>query len=123
MRPKQAVPAFIVPMKTIFPGDDPIILAERMPPLNPIMNTPGSTFDDKMAVVNASLRGEVRGIAMPLLFDLFRKPVFLHDNSVPSLEMLFDPSRGAMAPHPFYLSNSDQRSDIILFLRSLDDKD
>ena len=76
------VPAVIVPMKTVFPGDNPTILAQRTPPMNPIMDTPENLFDDKMAVVNASMRGEVRGIALPLLLDLARKPVFLHDDSV-----------------------------------------
>jgi cytochrome c2 len=114
------VPAGIVPMKVIFPGDNPLVLAQRMPPLNPVMDTMGVFFDDKMAVVNASLRGEVRGIALPLLLDLARKPVFLHDNSVPSLENLFDPARGAAAPHPFYFSDAKARADIVAFLRSLD---
>jgi CxxC motif-containing protein (DUF1111 family) len=114
------VPAGIVPMKTIFPGDNPVVLAQRMPPLNPVQDTMGIFFDDKMAIVNASLRGEVRGIAMPLLLDLARKPVFLHDNSVPNLDNLFDPSRGATAPHPFYFADAKARADMIAFLRSLD---
>jgi cytochrome c2 len=116
------VPAFIVPMKTIFPGDDPKILAQREPPLNPVEHTPGSLFDAKMAVVNASLRGEERGIALPLLLDLARKPVFLHDNSVPSLDNLLDPKRGTKAPHPFYLSKPKDRKDMVEFLRGLDTK-
>ena len=114
------VPAGLVPMKTIFPGDNPLVLAPRMPPLNSVLDTPGALFDDKMAIVNASLRGEIRGIALPLLLDLARKPVFLHDNSVPSLDNLFDPSRGATAPHPFYFSDAKARADIVAFLRSLD---
>ena len=114
------VPPFIVPMKTIFPGDNPMVLAQRMPPLNPVLNTADNIFDDKMAVVNASLRGEERGIALPLLLDLARKPVFLHDNSVPTLDNLLNPSRGPMAPHPFYLSSDTQRADMVEFLRSLD---
>lgn len=114
------VPTFIVPMKTIFPGDNPIVLLpQRTPPLNPILDTPGVFFDDKMAVVNASLRGLERGTALPLLLDLDRKPVFLHDNSVPSLEALVDSSRGADAPHPFFLDDTDQRKDVVTFLRSL----
>lgn len=114
------VPTFIVPMKTIFPGDNPVVLLpQRTPPLNPILDTPGETFDDKMAVVNASLRGLERGTALPLLLDLDRKPVFLHDNSVPSLDELFDSSRGDNAPHPFFVSNADQRTDLVTFLRSL----
>ncbi|MEJ7668594.1 MAG: hypothetical protein WKH97_07655 [Casimicrobiaceae bacterium] len=114
------VPTFIVPMKTIFPGDAPVVLlASRMPPLNPILDTPGVIFDDKMAVVNASLRGLQRGIALPLLLDLARKPVFLHDNTVPSLDVLFNPSRGPTVPHPFYVPDAAQRNDLVLFLRSL----
>ncbi|HEY9283178.1 MAG TPA: hypothetical protein VIP46_06965 [Pyrinomonadaceae bacterium] len=114
------VPAGIVPMKAIFPGDNPLMLAQRMPPLNAVLDTPGVFFDDKMAIVNASLRGEIRGIALPLLLDLARKPVFLHDNSVPSLDNLFDPARGADAPHPFYFSDAKARADMVAFLRSLD---
>ncbi|MDQ3252959.1 MAG: hypothetical protein M3R15_03470, partial [Acidobacteriota bacterium] len=117
------VPAFIVPMKTIFPGDNPVTLAPRMPPLNPVVDTPGNIFDDKMIIVNASLRGEERGTALPLLLDLARKPVFLHDNSVPTLDNLLNPARGATVPHPFYLSDATQRSDMIEFLRSLDTGD
>ncbi|MBA3892423.1 MAG: hypothetical protein H0X69_01840 [Gemmatimonadales bacterium] len=113
------VPITIVPMKTIFPGDAPVTLAQREPPLNPVLNTPASFFDDKMAVVNASLRGEVRGTALPLLLDLARKPVFLHDNSVPTLDGLLDPTRGPTAPHPFYLSERKQRADMVAFLRGL----
>ena len=116
------VATFIVPMKSIFPGDNPVVLAQRTPPLNPVMNTVESIFDDKMAVVNASGRGDIRGTAMPLLLDLARKPVFLHDNSVPSLDALFNPSRGPSAPHPFYIPNAGRRADLIEFLRSLDTK-
>lgn len=116
----RAVPSMIHPMKQIFPGDDPVVLAQRDPPLNPVMNTVNSPFDDKMAVFNASLRGEKRGIAMPLLLDLARKPVFLHDSSVASLVELFDARRGARAPHPFYVSDSRARADLVAYLKSLD---
>lgn len=117
----KAVPANIIPMKTIFPGDNPVVLAQRTPPLTPIEHTPGSTFDLKMATINASLRGGVRGIALPLLLDLARKPVFLHDDSAtPSLDNLFDAARGASAPHAFYISDPAQRSALVAFLRSLD---
>lgn len=114
------VPTFIVPMKTIFPGDNPVLLATRMPPLNPILNTVASIFDDKMAVVNASIRGDIRGIALPLLLDLARKPVFLHDNSVPSLESLLNPNRGPTVPHPFYVANPSDRAALVAYLQSLD---
>lgn len=112
------VPAFTVPMKTIFPGDNPeVLLAMRTPPLNPILNTAASIYDDKTAVVNASIRGGIRGSVMPLLLDLARKPNYLHDNSVPTLDNLLDPVRGAAAPHPFYFADTAQRADMIEFLR------
>ncbi len=111
------VPSMIIPMADIFPGDNPVVLAQRMSPLNPALDTQDSIFDDKMVIVNASLRGDIRGIALPLLLDLDRKPVFLHDNSVPTLEDLFDANRGALAPHPFYLDGQDQ-ADVIALLRS-----
>jgi cytochrome c2 len=113
------VPANIVAMKTIFPGDAPVTLAQRVPPLNPVLDTPGNIFDDKMAVVNASIRGDIRGTALPLLLDLARKPNFLHDSSVASLDALLNPSRGPTAPHPFYFSDSAQRADMVEFLRGL----
>ena len=116
----KAVPAFTVPMKTIFPGDNPVtLLASRDPPLNPILDTPTSIFDDKMAVINASQRGGIRGTVMPLLLDLARKPNFLHDNSVPTMDNLLNPSRGATEPHPFFLSDKAQRDDMVAFLLSL----
>lgn len=116
----RAVPATIHAMAEVFPGDSPTILAQRTPPLSPIMNTDSSTIDDKAIVVNASVRGEKRGLAMPLLLDLARKPVFLHDNSVPSMNDLLDPRRGPRAAHPFYLTDTRQRADVVEYLRSLD---
>ena len=114
------VPAFTVPMKTIFPGDNPVtLLAMRTAPLNPIIDTPGSIYDDKTAVVNASQRGGIRGSVMPLLLDLARKPNYLHDSSVPTLDALLNPTRGANAPHPFYFSDVSQRADMVEYLRGL----
>ena len=106
-------------MKTIFPGDNPEQLATRMPPLNSVLNTAASIFDDKMAVVNASIRGDIRGTALPLLLDLAKKPNFLHDNSVPTLDALLDGSRGATAPHPFYVTAPATRAALVSYLRGL----
>ncbi|MDQ3224206.1 MAG: hypothetical protein M3Q75_12170 [Gemmatimonadota bacterium] len=114
------VPTFIVPMATIFPGDAPVTLATRVPPLNPVLNTAASIFDDKMVIVNASIRGDIRGTTLPLLLDLARKPVFLHDNSVPTLDNLLDPARGATAPHPFYLTDPSPRAQMVAFLQGRD---
>jgi len=114
------VPTTVHAMARIFPGDRPMLLAMRQPPLNPVLNTVPSFFDDKMAVVNASLRGEKRGVTMPLLLDLARKPVFLHDDSVKGLPALFDPRRGRTAPHPFYVADARRRADLVAYLRGLD---
>ncbi len=114
------VPTTVHPMARIFPGDRPVTLAQRQPPLNPVVNTVMSFFDDKMAVVNASLRGEVRGNAMPLLLDLARKRTFLHDDSVEGLDDLLSAQRGRDAPHPFYVQDRSARSDVAAYLRSLD---
>ena len=116
----RAVPTTMHAMAVVWPGDKPVTLAMRTPPLNPVVNTVDNIFDDKMAVFNASIRGEKRGLAMPLLLDLARKPVFLHDNSVPSLRALLDPSRGSKAPHPFYVSDSTMRADIVTYLKAAD---
>ena len=116
--PGQHVPTNLVALKQLWPGYAPARLAERKPPLSPIENSPGG-FDDKMVVIDASERGEVRGVSLPLLLDLARKPAFLHDNSVPTMDNLLNPSRGATQPHPFYLSDKAQRDDMVAFLRGL----
>lgn len=108
----------LVDMKTIVPGYQPAVLAPRDPPLSPVQNSPG-TFDDKMIVVDASDRGAKRGNAIPMLLDLDRRSVLLHDVSVSGFDALMDPGRGAGAPHPFYVGNARKRADLIQFLRGL----
>ena len=109
----------LIPMNQIYPDYKPKVLAQRQAPLSPIQNAPG-TFDDKMIVVDASPGGGIRGNALPLLLDLARKPVFLHDNSVPSLDALLNPSRGKGAPHPFYAVSAKERTALVAYLKSLD---
>ena len=113
------VPPLLIAPSTIFPAYRPEVIATRMPPQDPVQNSPG-TFDDKFVVVDASDRGDPRGNALTLLLDLNRKPKFLHDASVPSLGRLLDPARGRTAPHPFYFSDDQERADVLAFLRSLD---
>jgi hypothetical protein len=69
--------------------------------------------------LNASILGDIRGATLPLLLDLARKPVFLHDNSVPTLDNLLDPGRGSTAPHPFSLTDPSQRAQVVAFLQGL----
>jgi mono/diheme cytochrome c family protein len=109
----------LIEMNRIWPGYHPTVLAPRSPPLDPIQNATG-TFDDKMIVVDASLGGGRRGNAIPMLFDLASKPMFLHDGSVHSMDDLLNPHRGAASPHPFYVADPRQRADVVQFLRGLD---
>jgi cytochrome c2 len=114
------VPPTLVEMKTIWPGYLPIPVGKRGDTkLSTILNSPGG-YDDKMIIVDASDRGEKRGHAMPLLLDLARTNIFLHDGSVSSLDNLLDPVRGENAPHPFYLADAARRAEMVEFLRSLD---
>ncbi len=113
------VPTRLVDLKDLWPGYRPETLAQRQPPLDPIVNSPGG-FDDKMVVIDASDRMEKRGNALPLLLDLARKPMFLHDASVKGLDALLDPKRGAEAPHPFYFQEAGERADVMAFLRGLE---
>ena len=46
--------------------------------------------------------------------------MFLRDNSVPTLDNLLHPSRGATAPNPFYLTDPSQRAAMVAFLQGLD---
>ncbi len=122
------VPGFVVPQQKLLVAYAPMVLAQRPvePPFRPvafapIQDDPTTIFDDKTVVVEASRRGEVRGSALPLLLDLARKPNFLHDSSVPSMDALMDPARGANAPHAFFVSDAAHRADIVQFLKSLDD--
>lgn len=107
----------------LWPGYEGALLADRTEAgLAPVRNSSGP-FDDKLVIVDASNRNQPRGDALPLLMDLARKPSFLHDDSVASLDALLDPSaREPTAPHPFFIADAAQRADVIKFLNSLDDQ-
>jgi mono/diheme cytochrome c family protein len=111
------------PRPPLFAGYDGALLADRKASgLVPIRNAPG-TFDDALIVMEASSRGLPRGSALPVLFDLAHKPAFLHDDSIASLEALFDPAgRSASSPHAFFVPDPAQRRDLVHFLESLDDR-
>jgi len=114
------VPPLLVDLKTLWPGYAPAVAGMRGDPkLAPVLNSPEG-FDDKMIVIDASIRGEKRGNALPLLLDLARTNIFLHDASVSSLNDLLDPKRGATAPHPFYFTDAARRADMVAYLRGLD---
>ncbi|MBA2561350.1 MAG: cytochrome c, partial [Chitinophagaceae bacterium] len=114
------VDAKLIDLKTLWPGYAPMPAGKRGDPKqSAIINSPGD-FDDKMVIVDASDHGKPRGNALPLLLDLDRTTLFLHNGSVKSLDELFNPQRGDKSPHPFYVKDSSQRTDLIEFLRGLD---
>lgn len=114
------VPTMLVELKTLWPAYTPLPVGKRGDEKrSAILNSPGD-FDNKMVVVDASGHGEKRGNALPLLLDLARTNIFLHDASVASLDSLLSPARGEDAPHPFYLADATQRADMVEFLRGLD---
>jgi len=114
------VPLTLIDLKTLWPGYTPIVVGLRgNKKLSNILNSVGN-FDDKMVIVDASAHGAPRGNALPLLLDLARTTLFLHDASVKSLDELLDPKRGKTSPHPFYIDDGKQRAEVIEFLRGLD---
>jgi hypothetical protein len=120
------------PRPDLYPAWMGVFIVNRPGPpfaaLVPVKNSPG-IFDDKLIITEASNYQQPRGDALPLLMDLARKPSFLHDDEVKaasglptdSLSLLLDPSRGATAPHPFYVTDATQRAAVVTFLQSLDD--
>jgi mono/diheme cytochrome c family protein len=117
------VPVTLVDLKTLWPAYTPVVVGLRgNKKLSEILNSPGD-FDDKMVIVDGSAHGAPRGNALPVLLDLARTTLFLHDASVKSLEDLLNPKRGKKSPHPFYIADDKQRKDIIEFLRGLDIED
>lgn len=125
--PNKFVPTDVIPMPIIYPGYQPTVLLQRQPPLSNVQNSEGPSpfFDDRMVVLDASRRGEVRGTSLTLLLDLTRKKSLLHDDSVSgnsfeeAADLLLNPSRGDKAAHAVFIPDPGQRSDVIEFLRSL----
>jgi len=113
------VPPLIVSLKQLWPAYRPVVLMPRIKKLGPVQNSPGF-YDDKLIVADATKRGDPKGIPMPLLLDLARKRLFLHDASVHGLDSLLDPRRGKKEPHPFYVSDRRARADMVAFLNGLD---
>lgn len=114
------VPVTLVDLKTLWPGYTPIVVGLRgNKKLSKILNSPGD-FDDKMIIVDASPHKGPRGNALPVLLDLARTTLFLHDASVKSLDGLLDPKRDKKSPHPFYIVDKEERADMIEFLKGLD---
>ncbi len=70
---RKFVPPMLVELATMWPQYVPLPVGKRgNSKLDTVLNAPGG-YDDKMVVVDASMRGEKRGVALPLLLDLARK--------------------------------------------------
>ncbi|MFP1680677.1 hypothetical protein ACLD02_18415 [Alloalcanivorax sp. C16-2] len=123
--PNEPVENRIIAIDTLYRayGMPDVILDRSANGLTPIQNStagPAPSYDDSVVVLDASVRGEQRGQAKPLLLGLNTKLNYLHDGSVgldtpaAGLEALLDPARGENAPHPFYfpgnLDNGDDQN-------------
>ncbi|MES1176036.1 MAG: hypothetical protein ABUL62_17070 [Myxococcales bacterium] len=110
------------PRPALLPAYKGVLVADRSASrLVPARDSVG-IFDDKWIIVDASVRNQPRGSALPQLLDLARKPNFLHDSSVATLADLLDPARGKNEPHPFFVADAAERDDVVAFLESLDDQ-
>ncbi len=80
-----AVDAKLIDLKTLWTGYAPVQtdITRGDPKQTAVINSPGD-FDDKMIIVDASDHGEPRGNALPLLLDLERTTMFLHNGAVKS---------------------------------------
>lgn len=137
--PNAPVRDVIVGIASMYRPYDPTVLFERSvfsPPLSDVQvnltSGPHPSYDNSLVVLDASVRGEVRGLAKPLLLGLDSKNRFLHDGSVAgvdtseALDRLLDPARGPDAPHPFYFPGTGQsvgdpvagRAALVDYLRS-----
>ncbi|MEJ7672883.1 MAG: hypothetical protein WKF59_09260 [Chitinophagaceae bacterium] len=109
------VPLTLVDLKTLWPGYTPVVVGLRgNKKLSKILNSPGD-FDDKMVIVDASAHAGPRGNALPMLLDLARTTVFLHDASVKSLDELLDPKRGKNLLIPFTLMRQNNVQILLSF--------
>ncbi len=141
--PEMPVSEAIRPVEQLYTpyDDDLLVLLERSAiteGLSDVQTTlagPRPDYDLALVVLDASLRGEPRGFAQPLLLGLDDKDEFLHNGSVvapgvsspsaaESLDWLLDPARGDDAPHAFYFprvgepDDMDGRAALVTYLRS-----
>lgn len=126
--PNKPVSTAITPVQTLYKPFAPTTLLARSAPLTDVRKSfdmgPNPAYDNELVVLNASLRGQPAGYAAPLLLGLDGKKDFLHDGSVDrdsttaSLDWLFNPARTGDAPHPFFVSNTNDRASLVEYLRS-----
>lgn len=98
----------------------PTTLLARGFPYSDLLDDRLKTYDDRLVIFDrlfsaVQVPAQAREISSPHLTGLHLRSMFLHDGSVGSLDELLDPSRGAGAPHPFYLP-STERLELVEFL-------
>ena len=98
----------------------PSTLLVRGFPYSNMLDNRLSTYDDRVVLfdqiyVASQVPSEPRVLAVSGLAGIHLRSPLLHDGSVPDLDALLDPARGAAAPHAFYLPQPS-RADVIEYL-------
>jgi uncharacterized protein (TIGR03437 family) len=127
--PNKFVPYFIIPIKALYPAYSPTVIFQRPAPLSPIQKSfggPSPFYDNRLVVVDASVKGDVRGYALPMKLDLARRTSLLHDDEIVGATfdeaadiMMNSAKRDPKAAHPFFVASADDRKAIIEFMKSL----
>ncbi len=81
---------------------------------------PTTGYDDRIALTSGEDSIERRGYKVPSLLGLWLSAPYLHDGSVPTLHALFDPARGAGAPHAYVVEDAQDRNLLAAFLNAWD---
>jgi hypothetical protein len=85
-----------------------------------VAENPDLGYDDRLALTPGEDSIARRGYKVPSLLGLWWSAPYLHDGSVPTLEALLSPERGAGAPHPYFIPLSQERRDLVAFLQAWD---
>jgi hypothetical protein len=97
----------VVPLATLVPG-------YRAPSEG--VDDPTIGYDDRIALAPGEDSIDRRGYKVPSLLGLWLSAPYLHDGSVPTVQALFDPARGAGAPHPYFVERDQDREELTAFL-------
>jgi len=109
-------PGMIVPLSALLPGYNPKHIEPVGTPGGELLDDPRTGYDDRVMVMSAAWRGGAIGYKVPQLVGIGLTAPYLHDGSVPTLDALLSPDRGAFSPHPFYLRDPNERSELAAFL-------
>lgn len=98
----------------------PTMLLGRGFPFSDVLDDRLRTYDDRLVIFDrlfspVQVPAQARDYIAPNLRGLDLRDAFLHDGSVPSLDLLLDPVRGPGAPHAYFIE-ADVRGDLVEFL-------